>query len=490
MWKTLRLLVGASFLLGSAAFAQSTQNTAVQAEAERTKAAAALEEARQDRDRIVMERWQDKKQANDFRENFQEKYRAAREKLDLAAAERSAVMEELRALKEDMESFREGVEKARSEFIVLSAQDDKVEGLVQSMEASVPFEKPERIQQTNRLKGVISEFKDKPEVVVDSLFAQALRELAFTRQMETKQGELIFGAQDVGYGYKTRLGGVGGVQYDKRSQKAAVLLSSGGKKGRGYIWQEVPPQVLPQIKAMYTAPPTGDSAVVHVPVDVLLSSSLSREIAAQEELSWRDKVQRFMADGGPLMYPILGMFVLALLLAMERLWYWMRARKLNEALRDEVLALCEKQSWEEASEKAKSLKGARGKVIQTILSRAQQSRDAAEKSLQEVLVNEIPALERRVRSIQVLGALAPLLGLLGTVYGMIHLFEVITLHGTSDPKLLAGGISIALVTTETGLAVAIPVQLVHNFVRNRIEGLISSLEAEALRFLNAIWKEG
>ena len=85
------------------------------------------------------------------------------------------------------------------------------------------------------------------------------------------------------------------------------------------------------------------------------------------------------------------------------------------------------------------------------------------------------------------GCVAPLLGLLGTVMGMIELFDVITMHGTSDPKLLAGGISIALVTTEAGLMVAIPLQLLHTFLVNRCDALRSRMEKAGLAVLNALW---
>ena len=89
--------------------------------------------------------------------------------------------------------------------------------------------------------------------------------------------------------------------------------------------------------------------------------------------------------------------------------------------------------------------------------------------------------------ISVFASTAPLLGLLGTVMGMIELFDVITMHGTSDPKLLAGGISIALVTTEAGLIVAIPLQLIHTFLTNMADSLRSRMESAGLAVLNALW---
>jgi len=89
----------------------------------------------------------------------------------------------------------------------------------------------------------------------------------------------------------------------------------------------------------------------------------------------------------------------------------------------------------------------------------------------------------------VLGAVAPLLGLLGTVTGMIDTFRVITLFGTSDPKLMSGGISEALVTTELGLAVAIPIMLLHTYLSRKSDHLIGDMEAKAVQMTNIIDKQ-
>ncbi|MDO5575500.1 MAG: MotA/TolQ/ExbB proton channel family protein, partial [Fibrobacter sp.] len=80
-------------------------------------------------------------------------------------------------------------------------------------------------------------------------------------------------------------------------------------------------------------------------------------------------------------------------------------------------------------------------------------------------------------------------GLLGTVTGMINLFEVITKFGTGDPKILAGGISEALITTEAGLIIAVPVLLFHNYLRNRKKKIVVELQLHALRLLNRIYCE-
>jgi biopolymer transport protein ExbB len=96
----------------------------------------------------------------------------------------------------------------------------------------------------------------------------------------------------------------------------------------------------------------------------------------------------------------------------------------------------------------------------------------------------VPALERFGSTLAVFAAVAPLLGLLGTVTGMISTFDVITEYGTGDPKLLSGGISEALVTTELGLVVAIPTLLIGTLLSGRAEAIKGTLERAALHVMN------
>ena len=126
-------------------------------------------------------------------------------------------------------------------------------------------------------------------------------------------------------------------------------------------------------------------------------------------------------------------------------------------------------------------------MLRLVLGKEFASREAAEKSIEELFSAEVPKIESGLSWISVFASIAPLLGLLGTVMGMIELFDVITMHGTSDPKLLAGGISIALVTTEAGLLVAIPLQLLHTFLVNRADALRGRMEKAGLAVLNALW---
>lgn len=105
--------------------------------------------------------------------------------------------------------------------------------------------------------------------------------------------------------------------------------------------------------------------------------------------------------------------------------------------------------------------------------------ETLELKLDEAIIREVPALERGINIIRVASVVAPLLGLLGTVTGMIQVFEAITLFGAGDPRLMADGISEALVTTVIGLCVAIPMTLMHSLVSSRSKALVQILEEES-----------
>ena len=114
------------------------------------------------------------------------------------------------------------------------------------------------------------------------------------------------------------------------------------------------------------------------------------------------------------------------------------------------------------------------------------NREDMENALQEAILREIPPLEKFLSTLGMLAAIAPLLGLLGTVTGMINTFHVITFYGTSDPRMMSGGISEALVTTMLGLSVAIPIMLCHTILSRKVETMISTMEEKAVAFVNAV----
>ncbi|MFW5728378.1 MAG: MotA/TolQ/ExbB proton channel family protein [Spirochaetota bacterium] len=149
-----------------------------------------------------------------------------------------------------------------------------------------------------------------------------------------------------------------------------------------------------------------------------------------------------------------------------------------------IAGLVQEGKFQEAYQAAKSLPGAKGRVLATTVKGLEKDPSSIEDLISESVLNEQPALDRFRSALGVFAAVAPLLGLLGTVTGMIATFDVITQYGTGDPGLLSGGISEALITTEFGLVVAIPTLLIGNLLAAWSDRITSNLEVSALRLVN------
>ena len=114
------------------------------------------------------------------------------------------------------------------------------------------------------------------------------------------------------------------------------------------------------------------------------------------------------------------------------------------------------------------------------------SREIIKEAIEDAGRHEVHHLERYLDTLGTLGMIAPLLGLLGTVIGMIEVFDAIVRHGVGDPAVLAEGISQALLTTAFGLAVAIPTVLCHRYFRRRVDGLVVFMEQEARKLVEIL----
>ena len=137
----------------------------------------------------------------------------------------------------------------------------------------------------------------------------------------------------------------------------------------------------------------------------------------------------------------------------------------------------------QTSSKAVDPRNPLGRVLKVGEENFKKDIDTLELKLAEAIMAERPSIERGIGAVRIISVVAPLAGLLGTVTGMIVTFQMITLYGTGDPKLMAGGISQALVTTVLGLLVAIPTTLLHSFTASSAKGIISVLEEQSTGIL-------
>ena len=127
-----------------------------------------------------------------------------------------------------------------------------------------------------------------------------------------------------------------------------------------------------------------------------------------------------------------------------------------------------------------------GKILAAGLANRNQGRDVMKESIQEAASHVVHDLERYLNTLGTVAAVSPLLGLLGTVLGMIRVFTEITTQGTGNANALAGGISEALITTAAGLAVAIPALVMHRFYTGRIDTIVVELEQETIKLVDAL----
>ena len=127
-----------------------------------------------------------------------------------------------------------------------------------------------------------------------------------------------------------------------------------------------------------------------------------------------------------------------------------------------------------------------GAILAAGLANRSQGRDVMKESIQEAASHIVHDLEKYLNTLGTVAAVAPLLGLLGTVVGMIRVFTEITVQGTGNANALAGGISEALITTATGLAVAIPALVMHRFYTGKIDTIVVTLEQETIKLVDAL----
>lgn len=256
------------------------------------------------------------------------------------------------------------------------------------------------------------------------------------------------------------------------SQANGALVPAGG--GQLRLW-DAPGQnssAGAQALAKNTLPPA---------LGVFLFENINTAISEPEAKTLTGEI----AKGGFIGYIILALGALGLILVGLRVVFLKTAGAAVSPIIDAVLRPLAEQRIEDAIAATKRYKGSAARVVTAALRNLDRDREHLEDIIAESILHESGHLNRFGSFIMVIAAVAPLLGLLGTVTGMIQTFDIITEFGTSDPKLLSGGIATALVTTELGLIVAIPMLLLGNLMGGWAERIKDDMEQAALRVVNA-----
>ncbi len=193
-----------------------------------------------------------------------------------------------------------------------------------------------------------------------------------------------------------------------------------------------------------------------------------------------------LAEGGLVMIPLLGLGLASLILALVKWIQFSRVRLATESDLQTVLKHIETEKPDLALSHAKKIPGIAGELLATAVQHVDEKKEYIEEILYEKMLGARTRLERGLPFLALTATTGPLLGLLGTVTGMIATFKLISSFGSGDPKMLASGISEALMATATGMGVAIPSLLLHAFLSRKAKSILGSMEQTAVGFVNGV----
>jgi biopolymer transport protein ExbB len=193
--------------------------------------------------------------------------------------------------------------------------------------------------------------------------------------------------------------------------------------------------------------------------------------------------------GGILMYPIGLCSIVALGIFLERIYVLRRKKVIPRDFLIEVEDLVLRTKLPEAITLCKRDNSSIAHVVRVGIENYGKRREVIKERIEEVGRREVASLESYINVIGTIAGISPLLGLLGTVSGMIKAFNIISLQGIADPASLAGGISEALITTAAGLVVAIPAYVIYRYLMNKADSLILEMEENSIRMVDLLKRE-
>jgi len=219
------------------------------------------------------------------------------------------------------------------------------------------------------------------------------------------------------------------------------------------------------------------------PIDATMGDALA--ISGTKETVW-EHIQK----GGIWIYPILGFAALSLIVAILKAIQIFKIKNPDPQILHRVLALLKENQDSDAFKLAQSkLPAPVNRMISSGITHRNDGKRLVEEVMYERILEAQPKLEKNLSFIQITASTAPLMGLLGTVTGMINTFKLITVFGTGDARSLSSGISEALVTTEFGLIVAIPALILYALLNRRVQGILSDMDKLSAAFLNGLPKK-
>lgn len=446
-----------SVLLMAVAVTLSAQDfqaasSGARADLEQATAQLAAEQSRIGEEKVPLAR-----QLNDMEEQVLAKREALR-KLEVEGNNR---LTELNALKQRLDQRQQGL--------------DYVDGLLN--EYARIFESKIHITEIPRFQQVVNEAKSASEIKDLSVEEKLERQFGMVQTAIERLKDLSGGSRFEG----KAIAPSGVVENGQFLLLGPLALFSSGSGTAGIAQQQLnkaEPVVVSAGSevdapiAQLVASGKGD-----LPIDATLGDAL--KIAATKE-----SFSEHVAAGGPTMVPILGLGILSIVIGVFK---WFQISSIRMARPRDLQVILDRLTQgkqAEAFEHARTVKGPVGELLEAAVSHADEPKEYIEEVLYEKMLITRPRLEKMLPFVALTAATAPLLGLLGTVTGMINTFRMISVFGTGDPKTLSSGISEALVTTEFGLIVAIPALLIHAVISRKVKSVLGSMEQLSVAFIN------
>ena len=449
--------------------------------------------------------------AQDQREMSRQAEAKKQEMLEKAQQEKAEALREkeetLREIKSDRQKLTTAVEALKAENAALENRQTELEGRITELdtrEKELAAAAKEMSSEIRELVGFVrvnaadleAVFRQSPQsaLIPDrSQFADEIREEKKFPDMEDIENMVGLLFDEIGMSGQVRMQKGTIVDRDGAEVEAEILVLGNftaayrheGEVGflifsdasqRFFALSKLPPKKVQRRMVAYM-----DGASDDVPMDISRGGAL-RQLT--HELTLLEQIPK----GGPIVWPILGILGLGLLIVLERLLFLTIYSTNADKFMKKVSEQISQGRWEECKNYCMKLKR---KAVTKVIMAGVEARDLdrydMENALQERILREIPRLERFLSTLGVLAGIAPLLGLLGTVAGMIDTFHVITYFGTGDPRMMSGGISEALVTTMLGLSAAIPLMLCHTLLSRKVDNIISQMEEKAVAYVNTVY---
>ena len=390
-----------------------------------------------------------KRRINNYKSVAQREQRTLRKKINVLeqnSVSRSAKIDQLGTQLADAERIEAAVEERSN---VLEITYSQAETTLKNYGIEIPVS-----------------IQDNDSAKVGYLFMHALSLLQNLGAIHTEPGKFFLANGKQTNGKIIRLGNI--AAYGISAEGSGSLVPAGD--GDFKIWKE-------------SIPNNAIALSKNEQPDILQLFLFESRTSAIEETQEKT-VLSIINSGGVIGWIIVALGTFALFLVLIRTFLLYSNSANTQQLSDNVLRQIKDGNLNQAKKQCEGQPSAITRVINTTLRHLKDDRDHMESIVHEAILNESGPLDRFGSTILVIASVSPLLGLLGTVTGMISTFDVITEFGTGDPKLLSGGISIALVTTELGLVVAIPALLLGSLMSAWARNIKRDMEYTALRITN------